>query len=298
MKIQRRHIIAVILGILVLVIDFYLFRATIWFYPLLVIALTIAWIQFWIDFFINRRIQRNLETTFPDYVRNLVGAIRSGMPVAEAIVHVARTDYGYLTPYVKKLANQIEWSIPIRKAFQTFARDTNNEVIKRAVATVIEAEQAGGNIEDVLETVTTSVIEIREIKQKRRASIHSQVLQSYVIFFVFLAVMVTIQNLVIPYVVSMEEASIAEGTALVRTGVATLAEKVEMDYSSFPAFISTFQDWLVSIRGVLLNLAIIQGFFAGIVIGKLSEGDVVSGLKHSLVLMTIAAIILTLFQAL
>lgn len=298
MKIKTRHIIAAILGIVLLFIDFYFFVGRVWFYPLIAIAVTIIWVQFWIDFFINRRMQKNLESTFPDFVRNLVGAIRSGMPVAEAIVHVSKTDYEHLTPYVKKLANQVEWSIPIRKAFQTFARDTRNEVIKRAVATVIEAEQAGGNIEDVLETVTTSVIEIRELKQKRRASIHSQILQSYIIFFVFLAVMVAIQNLVIPYVVGMEQSSMAEGTALIRTGTAAISEKVTIDYSSLPSFISTFQDWLVSIRGILLNLAIIQGFFTGIVIGKLAEGDMISGLKHSLVLMTIAIIIISVFQAL
>jgi hypothetical protein len=36
-----------------------------------------------------------------------------------------------------------------------------------------------------------------------------------------------------------------------------------------------------------------QGFFAGLVIGKISEGSIKSGLKHSLALVAMALIIST-----
>ena len=42
-----------------------------------------------------------------------------------------------------------------------------------------------------------------------------------------------------------------------------------------------------------LFLLIIQGFFAGLVIGKLSEGNVKAGLKHSFILMMLAWLITT-----
>jgi hypothetical protein len=38
---------------------------------------------------------------------------------------------------------------------------------------------------------------------------------------------------------------------------------------------------------------VFQGFFAGLVIGKLSEGTVKSGLKHSIILVIIAILIST-----
>jgi hypothetical protein len=40
-------------------------------------------------------------------------------------------------------------------------------------------------------------------------------------------------------------------------------------------------------------LLIVQGFFAGLVIGKISEGSVKSGLKHSFILLVIAMLIQT-----
>lgn len=298
---EKRHIGGMIIGIVILVIDFIFFLSTPWFIPLIAIAVTLGWSQFWIDFFVNSRKQKELETAFPEFVRNLVGAIKSGMPVGKAIVHVSNTDYGALTTHVVKLANQVEWAIPVHKALLNFANETNNGVIKRSVATVIEAEISGGNIEDVLETVTNSVIEIKKIKSARRASIHSQLVQSYIIFMVFLGVMIVIQNLLIPYIADIEAKNI-EGvssggsSALTSSALGSAVQAVHIDTSSIPAFFGSVGEWLTSIRGVFLMLALIQALFAGLVLGKLAEGDLRSGVKHSLILMTVAFFVITLAQ--
>ena len=44
---------------------------------------------------------------------------------------------------------------------------------------------------------------------------------------------------------------------------------------------------------IFFALIMIQGFFAGIMIGKFSEGTLKQGLLHSLILMTTAALIIT-----
>ncbi|MBN1544349.1 type II secretion system F family protein [Candidatus Woesearchaeota archaeon] len=297
---EKRHIIAMVFGIVFLIVDFIFFLRTAWFIPLIVIAVSIGWSQFWIDFFVNSRKQKELESMFPEFVRNLVGAVKSGMPVGRAIVYVSKTDYGALTPFVIKLANQVEWAIPVHKALLNFANETKNGVIKRSIATVIEAEMSGGNIEDVLETVTTSVIEIKKIKLARKAGIHSQLVQSYIIFIVFLGVMVVIQNLLIPYIADIESKNIEGvtegGMALTSAALGGAIRAVQIDYSSLGAFIGTLGAWLTSIRGVFLMLALIQACFAGLVLGKLAEGDLRSGAKHSLILMTTAFFVITLAQ--
>ena len=40
-------------------------------------------------------------------------------------------------------------------------------------------------------------------------------------------------------------------------------------------------------------LLLVQGFFAGLVIGKLSEGNIKAGLKHSFILVVLAILIST-----
>jgi hypothetical protein len=44
---------------------------------------------------------------------------------------------------------------------------------------------------------------------------------------------------------------------------------------------------------MFLLLMLIQGLFAGLVIGKLSEGNIKSGLKHSAIFMSLAYLITT-----
>ena len=292
---QPRHYIAIGIAFIALFMDIFYLRDTVIFVPFLFFSVMIAWFQYWLDLFMENRKQKEIEEQFPNFVRNFVGTVKSGMPVSKAIVHVADTDYGALTPYVKKLANQIEWSIPVHRALVNFAESTENRIIRRAVATVIEAEQSGGNIEDVLDRITDSLLKIKEIRDKRRASIHNQVLQSYIIFIVFLGVMVIIQNMLIPYITEIQGISIGSLFNEQPTSVGIL-EKVEIDFSSIRDFIVSTTRWLNSLYGVFLMLTVIQGFFAGVVIGKLSEGQMKFGLKHSLILMSIGFLIISFAQ--
>ncbi len=287
-RFETKHKVSILLGVVLLAVDFFLFRDKPWFIPFIAVAVTVAWLPFWMDVLAENKRQKELESRFPDFVRNLTGAIKSGMPASQSVIHVSDTDYGALTPYVKKLANQIEWAIPFHRAFLNFGRDTNNPIIRRALATVIQAEQAGGNIEDVLTSITDSLLQIKRIKEERRSSIHGQIMQSYIIFFVFLGVMIIIQNLLIPYM-----SQLGGGV----TGGTKMMEKVSINFSSPPALVASLLAWFVSMHGIFLMMSIIQGFFAGAVLGKLAEGDITSGLKHSVILGTIAFVIITFAQS-
>ena len=296
LKFSRKNQIAIGAGIAILLLDFYFFFKSVIFIPLIAVAVTVAWLPLWLGIFAENRRQKELETRFPDFVRNLTGAIKSGMPASQAVIQVADTDYGSLMPLVKKFANQLEWSLPFHKAFVNFGKETGNAVIRRAIATMIQAEQAGGNIEDVLTSITNSLIEIKKIKEERKSSIHAQIMQSYIIFFVFLGIMILIQNLLIPYMANLGSAQEA-GITITGQAAGGINLEASLDFSSPVSFIRSFSTWVVSLNGIFLLLALIQGFFAGVVLGKLAEGDLSSGLKHSLIMMTVAFILITLAQS-
>ncbi len=298
-RFEKKHKAAIILGIAVLILDIIFALRTPFFVPIIGIAVSAAWLPFWADFIAEGRRQKELESKFPEFVRNLTGAIKSGIPASQAVIHVSNSDYGAITPYIKKLANQLEWGIPFHQAFINFGKETNNPIIKRAIATVIQAEQAGGNIEDVLLSVTESLVEIKRIKEERKTSIHAQIIQSYIIFIVFLGVIVMIQNLLIPYMARVSAVSqIGAAGAISAAGLTGITTSVKIQFASAGLFIRTFFQWLVSLHGIFLMISLIQGIFAGIVLGKLSEGDISSGLKHSVIMGTVAFMVITLSQGL
>jgi flagellar protein FlaJ len=291
LRFETRHRAAIIFAVFIIFIDYYLFFGKPFFVPVIVLALSLAWLPQWLDVFAENKRQKELESRFPEFVRNLTGAIKSGMPAAQSVIHVSETDYGALTPYIKKLANQIEWSIPFHTAFVNFGIETNNVVIKRAIATMTQAEEAGGNVEDVLASITNSLLQIKKIREERKTSIQGQIMQSYIIFSVFLGVMIMIQNFVIPYM--SQFAASEEGATEVFGAMPTT---VSLDFSGPFAFFSSVGEWALSIHGLFLMISVIQGFFAGLVLGKLAEGDMSSGLKHSLIMSTIAVLLITLSQ--
>jgi len=288
-----QQIVCFMISIAIIIFDFKFFFHSRLFLPFLFMAVAVSVSRYIVQFFAESKNQKLIEQIFPEFIRDLVGAVKSGMNVPAAIIHISETDYAALNPYVEKMANQLTWSIPVHKVLVTFANDTNNRIIQRAIATVIEAEQSGGNIEDVLESITNSLVEIKRIKAERRAAIHSQAIQSYIIFFVFLGVMVVISTMLIPFMskVGIQEEGVPKLTQEALTG---MMMTIDIDTTSVYTFVHTLGQWFISIDGIFLMLALIQGMFAGIVIGKLSEGTLQAGIKHSLLLGTIAFFVITL----
>ncbi|MEM0333027.1 MAG: hypothetical protein QXX30_00995, partial [Candidatus Aenigmatarchaeota archaeon] len=50
-------------------------------------------------------------------------------------------------------------------------------------------------------------------------------------------------------------------------------------------------------KNVFRDIIIIQGLFAGLCVGKMSEGNVVAGIKHSLFMIFVGMIVFTLLSA-
>ncbi len=258
---KAAYIVEILISCAAVAGDVYLFWGKRPFWPLAIIILSLGWLHFWIDFFAENKRQKEIELKFVEFVRTLVESVKSGVSIPQSIHNIAQKDFGALTSYLQKLAHQIEWGIPTRKALITFSTDTNNRVIKRSISILVEAEQSGGDISDVLESVVDSVINIKKMREERKASIYSQVVQGYIVYFIFIIIMLVLQLWLFPKLGNLSIGGAAPG-----------------DFNLNPTF---------------FGLIMIQGLFAGIMIGKFSEGTIKQGLLHSIILMTAAALIIT-----
>lgn len=272
LKFRKAYFIGITLSIILLILDYFVFWGKRWFYPGIVVAITMGWMQFWFDFIREGKRQKEIELKFLEFVRNLVENVKSGIPLPKAILQVSGKDYGALNPYIKKLAYQTEWGIPVPDAFLTLARDTENYVIKRAVAIIIEAEKSGGDIGDVLMSVAGSLIDVKKMKQERRASVYSQIVQGYIVYFVFIGIMLALQLWLFPQLTN-------------------ISGSLQIGLSGFGGLGGGGQ--VYNLDKTFFALIMIQGFFAGIMIGKFSEGTLKQGLIHSLILITSSALIIT-----
>lgn len=277
---KKEYGIGIALGVGIVIVDLVYFLSTRWFLALLILAINVSWAQFWFDYYRELQRQKEIELKFLEFVRGLVSSVRSGLPVSKGVLHVADEDFGAFSPHVKKLANQIEWGIPLHRALVTMGNDTKNPMIKRSISIVIEADKSGGDIENVLQSVSQSVFSVKSLKLKRSSETHNQVVQGYVVFFIFIGVMLMIQLWLVPQLSGLQGETVnAEDIGAVAGvfGNAGNADVVDLDR-------------------IFFFLVIIQGFFSGLTIGKFSEGSLKQGILHSLVLIIIATLIITLVK--
>jgi len=270
LKIKTRHIASIIFGIVVMILAIVFLKDTRWLRPLIAIGLFFMGSQFLWDFTTENKRQQQIGSKFLEFVRSISNSVKSGIPVPKAIMMVADADYGSLSPYVKKLAKQLEWGFPLRQALITFARDTENKLIKKSITIVIEAEKSGGNIQEVLSAVTASVLQMKKIKEERKSMIFSQTLQGYIVFFIFIGIMIVLVTYLLPQLDGMGGTmlgDISSGGSVFQGGeLAEIPSQLNYDL-------------------IFTGLILIQGFFAGLLVGKFSEGELKYGIKHSLIMM-------------
>lgn len=273
MEIKKIHVVGIILSAMTLIVDLVFLREEKIFYFVLGIGFIIAFLPFLMSMVIKAEKEKEKEEMFLEFSRNLVESVKAGTPISRSILNVREKDYGSLTPHINKLANQISLGIPVKDALEVFARDIDNKTITRSVTVISEAEQAGGEIETILESVAKSVSQTDKLKKERKAAIYALVVQGYIIFLIFIVIMLIMEFKILPMLTAFEDIG-AEG------GEEDLGLGFGMQFGGNVS--------AEELAAPFLYLLLAQGFFVGLVIGKLSEGSIKSGIKHSFILVVLA----------
>jgi flagellar protein FlaJ len=140
------------------------------------------------------------------------------------------------------------------------------------VGLISEAESAGGSIDTIIESVANSVNQIEELKKQRKATVSNLIVQGYIIFIVFIVIMLVLEFKILPLT-----ADLTSGVDAGSLNILGTAKPVAGVDFSMPMFI----------------MLLVQSFFAGLVIGKISEGTLFSGVKHSFILLALTLLIQT-----
>lgn len=265
MEFNATKLIGMSISVIILVISIFFLDSKL-FFMLIGIAVIIGVSPFVFSTMREKKIADEKEKMFLEFARNLVESVKAGTPVSKSIINVKDKPYGLLTPNIRKLANQISLGIPLRTALQTFSHDVGNKTVARALTLIGQAEKAGGNIGEILESVAGAVNMTDKLKKERKSTISNLVVQGYIIFFIFIAIIIVMQFRILPMM----------------AGIANI--------ETFGA-IEGVGDEGLDFSQAFLYLLLIQGFFNGLSIGMLSEGSLKPGIKHSFVMMISAFII-------
>jgi flagellar protein FlaJ len=238
--------------------------ATATFDDIVFFALIIAVFPTAVLHYIDFRWRKAIDEHLPDFFRSIVQAQETGMTFPQALDEAAKRNYGALTPELRKMTAQISWGMTFEEALKAFGRRVNTVLVQRIVPLVIEAGHSGGRIERVFEPMGKFIQTTLLVQKERRNQTKPYIAIIYVAFFVFLF---TIVLLFKSFFVSIE------GLSVLGTGIMSSTE----------------------IRRIFFHMTTVQAFFGGLVSGKMGEGTISAGLKHSLVLMLCGFIAVKLF---
>jgi flagellar protein FlaJ len=246
--------VASVLGVIIVVTAFF----TLWgeplfddylFYAVIIIVFPPAVLDY-----VDKRWKEAINNHLPDLFLNIIQAKQTGMTLPQALEEAAKRDYGPLTQELKKLVNQMSWGLSFEDALHKFDERIDTPLVHESIPLIIEASHSGGRVEKVFKPISRFTQTILTMKKERKAQTRPYIAIIYVAFYVFVF---TIILLFKTFFVEMSESPVV--------GLSTL----------------TAQDaWRI-----FFYMTCMQGFFGGLVAGKMGEGELSAGLKHIVILM-------------
>jgi len=188
------------------------------------------------------------------------------MTLPDAIVVASTGRYGLLTDEIKKMASQIEWGVPVAQALDLFEQRVPTPLVQRVVSIVTRANEAGGNVADVLTMVAHDTREAQLAQQARQISMLTYVTVIYISFFVFLVTIYIMAAVFLPQMITAGEG--IGSSSLGASGAVTLA------FNFVPVLFLAF-----------MVAVIVHAVGDGIMAGVLFNGRIAEGLQHATIML-------------
>ncbi len=222
----------------------------------------------------KKRREDRIQSLIPDFLKKLASTNETGMTLRDSIKLMTRSDIG-LSKEIKKIWNDIEWGLAINEALIRFANRVRTHLVSRSVTLLTKANESSGDIGEVLNVAARDVAAEQELRNERRTNMFIYVVIIYISFLVFIGIIYIISTTFLAEMVKAGEKVSASGGM----GVP----------------LSLSREKLNVYNRIFFHGALIQGFCSGLIAGVMGEGNALSGLKHSVIMITIGYLLFTMF---
>ncbi len=238
---------------------------------------------------------KGMERQFPNFLRDLVEAKKSGLTLTEALREASDNEYGMLNEEVEKMSNQLSWNMSFDEVMTKFGeRNNDSDMISRTVKIIMEAKRSGGNIISAMETISSDVSRLIEIEKKRKSEMSQHAAVMYLIYFMFVGITIILSKILVPMTT---EIGAGDDALMMGDGGAVCAPATQ---PSEELICSVFEGIALSLgigagegayyEGLFLSMVLVQGMFSGLIIGQIRNNSAVSGIKHSLIMTGIGLV--------
>jgi flagellar protein FlaJ len=215
------------------------------------------------------RKKQEIQHFFPDFLTEMSNSLNAGLNVFNAINVSQQSNYGILTPEIKKMNIDLSWRMPLKEVLIKFAHRLKNGLIHRLIITINKGLYMGGNTASVFSAVSKELKQINTVRQQRSTDMSLYTIVIIMSFFVFLFIVFILNNTLFSYFFEMQTSS----------------------SNSLPLFVSNVDQ--TSLQYGLFSFVFVQSMGAGMLSGFMKEGEISAGIRYSFFLGLITIVTFT-----
>ena len=237
----------------------------------LIIVTILAILPYAIDITLEKRKIRQKENLYTEFLFKLSELMRGGLDPVKAVIELSKNNLGPLTPHIRLAATAMTFGKSFEEAMTAMTGTLRSELITRYTMLVVQASYSGGSTSDLILKASEDMRSLIGIEREKEGNLSQYTMIFYFAQGILFFIALTLTTSLLPYLQDLGSGS------FLGLGGAGLSD--------------------LNFAGGFFHLLMINAFFGGLIIGKISEGEARFGLKHSVILMTagyIACIILLL----
>jgi flagellar protein FlaJ len=218
--------------------------------------------------------ERKLQKQIPDFLGRMASTNETGMTIRDSIKLMSKSDTGAISKQIKLVWKDIDWGMDVNDALTRFANRIRTHVVARSITLITRANESSGDVGEVLSVAARDAETEQTLRKERAMNMMIYIVIIYISFVVFVGVIYVITDSFLTQMAIAGEEMEASGAA------------------GGGGFLGAFD--LDAYKRMFFHASLIQGFCSGLIAGVMGEGSVMSGLKHSMIMMTIALLIFKL----
>lgn len=202
------------------------------------------------------RIRRlaKLDKAVPEFLRRLAEVNEMGVPINHAIGLLLKSDIGLLSGEIKRVWVDMEWGGEMKDALSRFENRIGTPALRRAITLLVKASEVSDDTRDVLLIAAEDTENMLKLRDDRFQTSFVYIATVYIAFGTFLYVCYSFSTQFIPSMYNLGGDNMLN---------------------------------IDQIMSTMFNTCGILGFFSGIILGEMANGNFLSGLKHSVIFLII-----------
>ncbi len=211
--------------------------------------------------YLNYRWLRQIESSIPLILRDIAESIHSGVTLPKAVEDAAEKGYGPLSKELERVIGLFVLGNSWEEAVMSLTKRVNSPSVARFATILVEANQSGGKISEVIDTSVQLFSNLDQYKEEQLSNMKPYLYTIYASIAVFLVISLVVLT---QFLAPLAESG---GMSLGSSSVAVL----DLNYYS----------------SILFWASIIESLFAGIIAGKIGDASYSAGLRHSVLLVVV-----------